>query len=114
MVPGRPRRSRLFVLGSGFGAAVMMIVAALILLPIPAIWFIRWLPWPWIVRLGSLGNRFGPFLLAGSFVGFLAWDAERSALHNRYLGRVGRRGRCAVSIAGLFTLVMGIVVLGRP
>jgi ribonuclease HI len=54
--PGRPRRSGLFVLGSGVGTIAVVLVVALIVLPVPAVWFARWLPWPVPCALGDTGE----------------------------------------------------------
>ncbi|MGC8489941.1 MAG: hypothetical protein ACP5QO_17205 [Clostridia bacterium] len=111
--PGRPPRSGMFVWSAGAGTVAVSIVVALILLPVPAVWFTRWLPCPVIVRWGTLGNRIGPFLIAGPLVGFLARQAEHPAPHSRHHGRMGGAGVWAVSVAVLYTLVMSVMVLGQ-
>jgi hypothetical protein len=92
----------------------VVIVAALILLPVPAVWFARWLPWPLIVAIGHLGNRVGPFILAGPLISVLAWQAETPAIHNRHHGRIGGTKCWAVSIGALFSAVMTLIVIARP
>ena len=99
--------------GSGVAALLLVAAAALILLPVPAIWFTRWIPWALIVRVGTIGNRVGPFLLAGPLVGLLAWDAEHPAPRRRGRGPIGGAGRWSLSIATLFALVMAVIVFTR-
>lgn len=111
---GQRSRSGFYVLGSWAATVVLGIVVALIVLPVPAVWFTRWLPWPVIVRLGTLGNRFGPFLIAGPLVGLLAWQAEHPTPHSHHPGHIGGAGVWAVSVALLFTLVMSLIVFGQP
>jgi hypothetical protein len=114
VAPGRRVRAGVVLFASDFASLALVVAAALILLSIPAVWFARWLPWPLIVAIGHLGNRVGPFILAGPLISVLAWQAETPAIHNRHHGRIGGRRRWAVSIGALFSVVMTVIVLARP
>lgn len=112
--PGRLVRSGLLYGASTLVSLGLVMAAALVLLPVPAVWFTRWLPWSLIVTIAHLGNRVGPFILAGPLISVLAWQAETPAIHNRHHGRIGGRRRWAVSIGALFSVVMTVIVLARP
>lgn len=113
VAPGRRVRSGVVLFPSDFASLALVVAAALILLPIPAVWFARWLPWPLILTIGHLGNRVGPFLLAGPVVALLIWQAEQPPIHNRHPGRVGGRRRWAASVGALFSVLMPVIVLAR-
>ena len=114
LLPGRRVRAGFWHLASALAAFGVIGAAALIVLPIPAVWFTRWLPWTLIVTVGHLGNRLGPFVLAGPLVTVLAWEAEQPAVHNRRRGRMGGRIAWALSIGALGSVVMAVLAFGRP
>ncbi len=111
--PGRRVWSGLLRIGSSVAALLIVAATALILLPVPVAWFSRWIPWSLIVQIGTIGNRVGPFLVAGPLVGLLAWQAEHPAVRNRRRGVVGDTGRWVVSIAVFSTVIMAVVIFGR-
>ena len=114
LLPGRRVRAGFWPLASVLAAFGVIGAAALIVLPIPAVWFARWLPWTLIVTMGHLGNRLGPFVLAGPLVTVLAWEAEQPAVHNRHRGRMGGRIGWALSIGALGSVLMAVLAFGRP
>ena len=114
LLPGRRVRGGFWPLVSVLVAIGVIGAGTLIVLPIPAVWFARWLPWPLIASVGHLGHRLGPFVRAGSLVAVLAWEAEQPAVHNRCRGHMGGRIGWALSIGAHGSVRMAVLAYGRP
>jgi hypothetical protein len=77
-------------------------VAAWIVLPLPAAWWVGWLPIPWIIAIGAAANHWGPGAIAGAAA---AWGVADRGPH-------ARRWRFSVGLA----VAAGVtaVILARP
>ncbi len=106
---GRLARAGFWHLAAVLVALGVIGAVALIVVPIPAIWLARWLPWTLIAPVGHLGNRLGPFVLVGPLVTVLAWQAEQPAVRHRRRGRMGGCAGWALS-----SVLMAFLAFGRP
>lgn len=93
----------------GAAAAVLLGIVMLVILPIPAFWFVRWIPVAWILGVGHFGNTWGPGLCGAALVLGHQWRAERTPTVRHHRPPVPANRGWTLGVAGL--VFVGIVLV---